>query len=360
MKLNITNILYFSFRMIPFVLVSYFLIHAIFLQDFKSLIYLGGLLLACFVAVVSGNMMSLFNGVGKPSADSVCSSIPLFDDGPVSRLPLSTVVYIYSLCYFGIPIMHYKRELSNLPILIVFPLLAFFDMMWLYNFGCSSTWNILGAGAVGMFVGLFWSEMIFVTNLRQIQYFSILSHDELCKLPSDVKYQCTNQADRIKAEREDPNKKLQDLSGEELTPTILFKQWTAVGNTTEIKNVQTIMATMTKYEGLKEMVKALNESNTIGNYLFEPAKYLTMPGGKNLIHEWNQVSSDDAQNFTGAFQKFYALPTYTSFKTDLEYYASNYDVTVADPSKPTTDELHMQQMIRAVTMVEMVQAFLNP
>ena len=178
--------------MIPFVLVTYFFVQAIFLQDFKALIFLGGLLLAVFIAVISGSLFSVFNKTGKPDNKSICQTVPLFDDGPVSRLPLSTVVLTYALCYFSIPIMHYKRELSNLPILIVFPFLIFFDMMWLYNFGCSSAWNILGAGVVGCATGLFWSEIIFVTNLRQVQYFSILSHSELCSIPSKIKYQCTS------------------------------------------------------------------------------------------------------------------------------------------------------------------------
>lgn len=348
MRLNITNILYFSFRMIPFVLVSYFLIHSIFLQDFKSLIFLGGLVLACFVAVVCGNLMTMFNKVGLQSNDSVCSSIPLFDEGPVSRLPLSTVVYIYSLCYFGIPIMHYKRELTNLPILIVFPILAFFDMMWLYNFGCSSTWNILGAAVVGAFVGLFWSELIFVTNLRQVQYFSILSHDELCKLPSDLKYQCKSQADKIKEDK--AKLPVQDLAGDSIDPAVLLEQWTLLGNTKESHNVQTVMQSMQKYEGLKEMVTALNGSNTIGNFLFQPEKYLKLPGGKNLAEEWNQVSSDDAESFTEAFQAFYALEQYTNFRTHLEYYVSN---------NTSEEDMKVQQMINAVAIVEVIHVFLS-
>ena len=355
MKLNLANILYFSFRMIPFVLVSYFLIHSIFLQDFKSLIFLGGLVLACFVAIVAGNLMTLFNKVGLPSSDSVCSSIPLFDEGPVSRLPLSTVVYIYSLCYFGIPIMHYRREQTNLPILIVFPILGFLDMMWLYNFGCSSTWNILGAGFVGMAVGLFWSELIFVTNLRQVQYFSILSHEELCKLPSEMKYQCTNKAKADEARAAAETKAAGTVEGKEtgdaLTQDALLKQWTAIGNTTECKNVITIMQPMAKYEGLKEMVVALNGSTAVGQFLFQPAKYLTMPGGKNLVHEWNNVSSDDAQSFTAAFQTFYALQAYTDFRTNLEYYVSNHT---------SAEDVKVQPMITAVTIIEVVNAFLNP
>ena len=199
MKLSISNLLYFVFRMIPFVLVSYFLISAIFLQDFKSLIFLGGLALATFIAIVFGNYLRgstvfgfvpNFAKMGLPNSKSVCHVIPLFDDGIASKLPLSTVVYIYTLCYLSIPINHYGRELTNLPVLIALPILAFLDMAWLYFFGCASALNIFGAGLVGMTVGLFWSEVIFTTNLRQIQYCSILSTNELCSIPSRITYKC--------------------------------------------------------------------------------------------------------------------------------------------------------------------------
>lgn len=199
MKLHLGNIFYFVFRMIPFVIVSYFLISTIFLQDFKSLIFLFGLGLAVFVAIAAGyfvrgstvfGFVPNFGKMGLPSSKSVCHTIPLFDSGIASKLPLSTVVYIYTLCYLSIPINHYKRDLTNLPTLVVLPILAFLDMVWLYSFGCSSAMNIFGAGLVGMTVGLFWSEIIFVTNLRQVQYFSVLSTNELCALPSRITYKC--------------------------------------------------------------------------------------------------------------------------------------------------------------------------
>jgi hypothetical protein len=187
--------------MIPFTLVTYFLMSAIFLQDFKSLIFLGGLLLACGLAMFLGDTVKgsiifpfvpNFAKYGLPNSRSVCHTIPLFDSGPASRLPLSTVVYIYTLCYFSIPILHYERHQTNLPILIAFPLLAFLDMAWLYLYGCASAMNIFGAGLVGMVVGLFWSEIIFISNLRQVQYFGILSNNELCALPSRISYRCKN------------------------------------------------------------------------------------------------------------------------------------------------------------------------
>jgi hypothetical protein len=201
MKLHLGNILYFVFRMIPFIIITYFLISAIFLQDFKALIFLAGAAMATFAAIMAGYLVRgstlfpfvpNFSKTGVPNSKSMCHVIPLYDTGIASRLPLSTVIYIYTLCYLAIPINNYGRQMTNLPTLVVLPILAFLDMAWLYNFGCSSAVNIFGAGLVGMIVGLLWSSIIFSTNLRQVQYFSILSTNELCSLPSRITYKCGN------------------------------------------------------------------------------------------------------------------------------------------------------------------------
>jgi hypothetical protein len=92
--------------------------------------------------------------------------------------------------------MHYGRQLNNIPILSVFPIVTFMDMCWLYFFGCASTWNIFGAGVVGMVMGFIWSEAIYHTHLRKIQYFSILNHDDLCNITSQYtqkSYKCLPQ-----------------------------------------------------------------------------------------------------------------------------------------------------------------------
>lgn len=196
MKLNINNIFYFCFRMLPFLLVSYFFIMATFLQDMNSLLFLIGLALATLAAYCSTHAFSIFSNKGMPSIRSVCHVIPLFDSGPISKLPLSTVLYTYTLCYFSLPIMYYGRQSTNLPILVVFPIIAFLDMMWIYNFGCASAWNIIGAGVVGMTVGFIWSLLLFYSNLRQVQYFGILSTEETCNLPSKMNYACSLPTDK--------------------------------------------------------------------------------------------------------------------------------------------------------------------
>ena len=58
MELNIITLLYLFFRLAPFVIVSFFALSSLFNQDIKGLIYLVGLLLACFLTVLIGNSLN--------------------------------------------------------------------------------------------------------------------------------------------------------------------------------------------------------------------------------------------------------------------------------------------------------------
>jgi hypothetical protein len=108
----------------------------------------------------------------------------------LSVLPMSTVVYAYALSYLGIPILHYNRNQSNLPILILFPILLFLDILWLYFFGCSSPTNIFAAGVVGMTGGLAYSEIIFQSAYKNQQYNSILTDTDDCNMSTASGFHC--------------------------------------------------------------------------------------------------------------------------------------------------------------------------
>ena len=57
---NISSLLYLSFRLAPFIIVSVFSLTSIIHQDFKGLIYLGGLLFTSVFAIMFGNMFDSY------------------------------------------------------------------------------------------------------------------------------------------------------------------------------------------------------------------------------------------------------------------------------------------------------------
>ena len=195
--LNIISILYISFRLAPFILVSFFSLSSIINQDIKGLIYLSGLLISCFLAVVIGNTFSgIFEKSGLPEDDlyqnttHVCNLMTLSKSGPLSNLPLSQVVFTYTFGYLLFVIVKYKLITQNLPTLIIFPILILADFMWHSNNNCSKPAAILGAIIIGGLTGVFWSYIIDSTKLKKLQYFNGISNKETCSLPSKQLFRC--------------------------------------------------------------------------------------------------------------------------------------------------------------------------
>ena len=104
-NIDLFSFLYIAFRFAPFILVSYFTLSSVFNQDLKGFVYLGGLLIACFIAVLVSNSAGdtlfsndnkdidndMFNGVTK-----VCNLMTIGKAGPISNIPLSLLVLVYT------------------------------------------------------------------------------------------------------------------------------------------------------------------------------------------------------------------------------------------------------------------------
>jgi len=189
METSLFSLFYLAFRFMPFILICYYVISYVFLQHVDALLFLIGLILTCLLAFLAGSI-SFFRDSAMKHNNTICSTIGLAKDQMLSVLPMSTVVYAYALSYLGIPILHYNRNQSNLPILILFPILLFLDILWLYFFGCSSPTNIFAAGLVGMTGGLAYSEIIFQSAYKNQQYDSIITDTDDCNISSSSGFHC--------------------------------------------------------------------------------------------------------------------------------------------------------------------------
>lgn len=193
-SLNFNFILYTAFRLAPFILVSFFSLSSILNQDLKGIIYLAGLLFATFFAIMIGNS----NYFRKPDADSIdenneliCNVLTLTDNGRLSNLPLSMVVFAYTFFYLVDIIAQYKLADQNIPTLIIFPLLIIGEFVWNRMYKCSSTAGIIAAFGVGSIMGWAWSAIIRSTGVVQLQYFNGISNAAVCSRPSKQKFKCT-------------------------------------------------------------------------------------------------------------------------------------------------------------------------
>lgn len=176
---SVFRIFYLAFRMGPFLIVLYFLLYSLFNQDYSHLIYLMGVIMACFFGIITGGLWTsrIFD---KP--ETVCHPLRLGTGERLSGLPLSTVVYVYTLCYFAVPMFETKTQSGNVLFLTGITLLIFIDLIWLFLFNCSSLFRMVVAGTVGLTVGLSWGEIVYQMGLTT----NYESKDNSCMIPTPV------------------------------------------------------------------------------------------------------------------------------------------------------------------------------
>jgi hypothetical protein len=188
MDLNIVSFLYLFLRLAPFILVCFFSMASIFNQDFKGLVYLVGLLLACFSTTMIGNAM--FSPMTGP-APAICNMITINQSAGLSILPLGQTVFGYTFAYLLYSILAPSPSLvlQNIPTLVFFPVFILFDMYWNLNNSCNSLPNLLTAVVIGGLIGWLWGYIIGKSN-SNLQYFSGLNNAEVCSTPSKQTFRC--------------------------------------------------------------------------------------------------------------------------------------------------------------------------
>ena len=201
---NLINILYLAFRLAPFIIVCFFTLNSFMNWDIKGIVYLFGLLFACFLNMLIGNT-GLFNeSLSSPSEQ--CNIMGLGESGTaLSKLPLSTTVFSYTFFYllmFIINLNHTgivtdKKRLTqlnaamtqNIPTLILFPTLLIVDSIWLSLNSCASGASIFTALIISGVVGILWATIITSTKNTDLQYVNNKGLD-VCNRPTKTLYRC--------------------------------------------------------------------------------------------------------------------------------------------------------------------------
>ena len=202
---NISSLLYLSFRLAPFIIVSVFSLTSIIHQDFKGLIYLGGLLFTSVFAIMFGNMFdSYFRknneelvGSEKELVGSEkfykCNIFTLADNGPLSSIPLSVVTFSYTYLYLIYIIVKYNLILNNLPTIIIFPILILGEIVWSISNQCTYLSSLFAAIIIGGIAGCMWSYIIDNSGMTNLKFYNGISTQVTCSAPSEPKFKCTFQ-----------------------------------------------------------------------------------------------------------------------------------------------------------------------
>ena len=197
-KLNINYVLYTAFRLSPFIIVCFFALSSILNQDLKGVIFLAGLLFACFFAILISSGLTgkaWFNG--PPVADgsdstnaAICNTLSLSDSGRVSSIPLGMVVFSFTFFYLVDIIAKYDLAKQNVPTLVIFPIIIIAEAVWNRQYQCATFIQLIFALGVGSLCGFGWAQIIRKTGAVQLQYFNGISNTQTCSRPSKQKFKC--------------------------------------------------------------------------------------------------------------------------------------------------------------------------
>jgi hypothetical protein len=186
MEINLFNITYLFIRLAPFILVCYFTLSSVFNQDLKGIIYLIGLLFACFITTGLGNIPTL----SVDNVPQLCKFITLSKDGTLSKIPLGITILSYTFFYLFYIIGKNGLWSSNITTFILFPLLIVGDALWNLNNLCINYTGLIISFLVGSIIGVSWAAIISASNITELQMFNGISNKEVCSRPYQSAFRC--------------------------------------------------------------------------------------------------------------------------------------------------------------------------
>jgi hypothetical protein len=191
MELNLASIILVFFRLAPFILVCFFIIASIFNQDVKGVVYLVGLIFACFLNLMIENTginnMSLFKGNQDEGRN--CKDITFHLSG-LGVLPLSQTVFAYTFAYLLWVIVSLNIVEQNISTIVFFSLIMFIDILWNSYNSCFTMVGSIVSICIGGGMGTFWGYIVDMSKNPNLQYFTGFSSNEVCSKPSKSTFRC--------------------------------------------------------------------------------------------------------------------------------------------------------------------------
>ena len=204
MEYSIDAIAHMFFRLSPFILVCFFSLYSIFNKNVKGIIYLAGLLLACFITILLGNfpdiqVIDTKTGFPMTALNKECRMIETTESGPISFLPLSQTVLAYTLFFVGYPIImnDFTQGIfnsRNLTIFVFFVLLIVADYWWNFSKNCFGFFALLISLIIGGGTGILWGYIIQKSG-DNLQLFRSTSTSKSCNNKDKQVHRCRPKVD---------------------------------------------------------------------------------------------------------------------------------------------------------------------
>lgn len=149
------NALFFIYIIMPFIMVAYLLITAIFTGSFSGILVLTGLLVATVIVIA----VSSFLGDTIPQPINPLGTLLSFNNSPLSKLPLGTSTFGYMFAYFTAIFVKNGIITSNWFMFVTLALILAGDITYQSTTGGMGKYAVIPA-LIGGFVGLIWAFVL--------------------------------------------------------------------------------------------------------------------------------------------------------------------------------------------------------
>jgi len=200
--MNLVPLLYVGFRIIPFILVCFFVLSSILKTDVRGVIFLGLLLINCAVVTVFNSFAGEFDIFNPKTLDpniAMCNALSVGNTNErVSNIPLNINIVAFTFAYLVYLIAKKKQVPGNVHSIVFFSVLLSSMILWEYANTCASIGGIFVAMIFGIGLGVGFCEMLdflaFRYNIKGLHFFSnVTNDDDVCKMTNEDLFECSDE-----------------------------------------------------------------------------------------------------------------------------------------------------------------------
>lgn len=198
--MNLVPLLYVGFRIIPFIIVSFFVLSSILKTDVRGVLFLGLLLINCSVILIFNSVTpGKFDPETPPMNKSMCNALSIGNiNERISTIPLNINIVAFTFAYLVYLIAKKNQVTSNIHSILFFSVLLLSMIAWEMLNVCASIGGIFMALIIGIGLGVAFCEMLdflaFRYNIKGLHFFSnITNDDDVCKMTNEDLFECSNE-----------------------------------------------------------------------------------------------------------------------------------------------------------------------
>lgn len=191
---NLTGMLYtsgiqFLLLIMPYIIISFFLLLTFFNNNLKGITYFIGILLLFIITNSFSYVFRQINVNNKKSKDNLlCRFFGPERLNLASGISVGTLVYIFTLFYLLIPMIYYN--IYNISIIITFLLLTASDFIVTRNYNCTDSIGFIISISMGALVGILWSFFVISMNNKMLYHTDYVSNKLACSMPEKQNFKC--------------------------------------------------------------------------------------------------------------------------------------------------------------------------